>query len=97
MRLVLHPAADSEFTEAVRYYAEVSDKLGERFARHIEGLIREIDANPNRFRIFDPPAKRHFRRQFPYAVLYVDLAERIWIVAIMHFKQRPGYWRERLG
>ena len=46
--------------------------------------------------MFDPPARRHFGTRFPYAVVYLDLPDRVWIVAVMHFKQRPGYWAERL-
>jgi hypothetical protein len=36
-------------------------------------------------------------RGFPYVVVYLDEPERVWIVAVMHAKRRPGYWRERLG
>jgi hypothetical protein len=30
-------------------------------------------------------------------VLYVDQPERVLIIAVMHMKRRPGYWKERLG
>ena len=33
---------------------------------------------------------------FPYAVVFMEKPEHIWIVAVMHMKRRPGYWRERL-
>lgn len=97
MNLVLHPAADSEFAEAVAHYSEVSFELADRFVRHVTALVRQAWAYPKRFRIFDPPARRHFARGFPYAILYLDHSDRIWIVAVMHFKQRPGYWRERIS
>jgi toxin ParE1/3/4 len=58
--------------------------------------VREIRAQPALFRIFDPPARRHFGSKFPYAVVFLDLSDRVWIVAVMHFKQRPGYWAERM-
>jgi hypothetical protein len=47
--------------------------------------------------MFDPPARRHFGPVFPYAVIYLDRLGEVWVVAVMHFKQRPGYWRERLA
>jgi hypothetical protein len=46
--------------------------------------------------MFDPPARRHISTDFPYALVYVETAEYLWIVAIMHLKRRPGYWRKRL-
>ncbi|MBI2498109.1 MAG: hypothetical protein HYV75_09465 [Opitutae bacterium] len=51
---------------------------------------------PTLFRMFDPPARRHFGPRFPYAVVYIDLPDRVWVVAVMHFKQQPGYWSERV-
>jgi plasmid stabilization system protein ParE len=46
--------------------------------------------------MFDPPARRRFSTVFPYSVVYLDKPDRIWIVAVMHGKQPPGYWRERM-
>lgn len=97
MNFVLHPEADEEFADAVHYYSEISPELGARFYHEMERLIREICSNPVRFRKFDPPARRHFSRDFPYAVIFMEKTETIWIVAIMHMKRCPGYWHERIG
>jgi plasmid stabilization system protein ParE len=94
---LLHPEADEEFAGAIRYYSEISPDLGQRFYREMERLFLEICADPERFRRFDPPARRHFSRDFPYAVIYLDKPGFIWIVAVMHMKRDPGYWHERLG
>jgi hypothetical protein len=51
---------------------------------------------PDRFRRFSPPARRALARKFPYSVVYLDQPDRVWIVALMHAKRRPGYWRERV-
>jgi hypothetical protein len=51
----LHPDADAEFADAVRYYAEIAPVLGARFYREIERLIRDVCAHPDRFRKFNPP------------------------------------------
>jgi len=86
-----------EYSEAARHYAGVNMELGGRFYDEIEGLILDIRRGPDRFPMFDPPARRHISSVFPYAVIYLEEPDRIWIVAIMHFKRRPGYWRKRLG
>ena len=94
---IFHPEADEEYVRAVQYYADIALELGIRFHKEIERLIREVCADPERFRRFDPPAQRHFSFDFPYAVIFLDKPDCIWIVAVMHMKRRPGYWRERIG
>ena len=96
MKGLLHPAADEEFAGAVRYYAEIDPDLGARFYREIERMIGNVCADPERYRRFDPPARRHLSADFPYALIYVEKPDYVWIVAVMHLKRRPGYWRERL-
>ena len=96
MRFLLHPEADEEFAGAVRYYSQISPELGLRFCHEMERLFREIGAHPKRFHKFDPPARRHFSRDFPYAVIFLEKFDYLWIVAVMHMKRRPGYWRARL-
>jgi plasmid stabilization system protein ParE len=94
---VFHPEAEQEYTEAARYYARIDPELAWRFFDEIERLIQDVRHQPDRFRIFDPPARRHFSDVFPYALIYLDQPERVWIVAVMHFKRKPGYWKQRTG
>lgn len=90
-----HPAADEEYTQAAEYYAGINPELGRRCYDQVEGLIRDIRRHPQQYRLFDPPIRRHFSDVFPYAVLYVDQSDRVLVIAVMHMKRRPGYWRER--
>ena len=94
---VFHPEAREEYIRAVQYYADVRPELGASLYNEIERLIREIRREPTRFSRFSPPAHRALARRFPYSVVYLDEPERVWVVAVMHAKRRPGYWRERLG
>jgi plasmid stabilization system protein ParE len=91
-----HPAAGEELNEAGQYYAAINPELGVRFYREIERLIAEINADPQRFRKFHPPARRHFGACFPYAVIYVDPPDGVRILAVMHMSRHPDYWKERL-
>jgi hypothetical protein len=91
-----HPAANEEYAEAARYDARLDPELGRRFYDQIERLILDIRREPQQFPLFDPPIRRHFDSVFPYAVLYMDQPGRVLVVAVMHMKRRPGYWRDRL-
>lgn len=94
---VFHPEAGEEYTQAAEHYAAITPELGGRFYDEIERLIAEVRRQPERFFRFSPPARRALSRQFPYSVVYLDQPERVWIVAVMHAKRRPGSWRRRLG
>lgn len=94
--LRFHRAAALEIRTAGEHYAAINPGLGLQFYEAMDALIREIRTQPRLFRMFDPPVRRHFGPQFPYAVVYLDLPDRVWIVAVMHLKQRPAYWAKRL-
>lgn len=91
-----HPAADAEYTEAAEYHAGISPELAGRFYDDVEEVIRQIRRQPERFRRVSPLIRRALCAHFPYAVLYMDEPDRIWIVAVMHGMRRPGYWRSRV-
>ena len=92
----LHPEADQEYAEAAQHYAGVSPELGGRFFDEIERLISEACARPRAFRQIPPPVRRHFSREFPYDVLYVERSDDIWILAVMPLHREPDYWVHRL-
>jgi hypothetical protein len=94
---IFHPEADEEYVQAVQYYADIALELGWRFHDEMERLIQEACAGPERFWKFSPPARRHLSGDFPYAIVFMEKPEHIWIVAVMHMKRRPGYWRGRLA
>lgn len=95
-RHVFHRQAEAEYADAAEYYARLDPELGRRFYDEIERHIRDIRQQPERFRLLDAPIRRHFSQVFPYAVLYIDQPDRVLIVAVMHMKRRPGYWRDLL-
>lgn len=93
---VLHPQAKADLLAAVEYYERESWAIAGRFSDEMERLVAEVGANPSVFRPFHKNARRHFRFRFPYAVIYVERASEVQILAFAHFKRRPGYWVERL-
>jgi toxin ParE1/3/4 len=91
-----HPEADAEYAKAAEYYATIQAELGGRFFDEIESLISDVCENPMRWKEFDPPARRRLAFGFPYAVVYIDEPDCVWIVAVMPLRREPGYWKERL-
>jgi toxin ParE1/3/4 len=96
MQVRFHPEARNDLIVSAAYYAKASPALAMRFYEHVERLLRDIAADATRYREFRPPARRHFRRPFPYAVVFVCKPDCIWVLAVMHFKRPPSYWAGRL-
>ena len=76
---------------------EISGELGSRFYDEMSGVFRRILARPFGYKQFDPPARRAFTDGFPYAAIYVTRPDVVWIVAVMHVRREPNYWKGRLG
>ena len=70
--------------------------LGDRFAAEVRFAIRRVVETPERWRVLEEDVRRCLVRVFPYSVLYTIEADFILIVAVMHGKRHPGYWRYRL-
>jgi hypothetical protein len=96
-RAIFHPQADDELAEAIAYYAKKAEGLGEQFYEAMGQLTAEIEAAPQLHRPWRHGTRRHFNRRFPYALIYVERPTHLAVIAVAHFKRRPGYWRERLG
>jgi len=95
--VILHPEARTEYREAAQHYAGLSPALGHRFYQVIDGLIADACRSPGTFRFIRQPARRHFTRDFPYSIIYVERPDDIWILAVMHLHREPAYWQHRLG
>ena len=96
MRLDFHPEALLEFEEAITFYNERGRDLGRRFAREVRVTTGKIEATPERWRVIESDVRRCLVRVFPYAVLYAVERDCILILAVMHARRQPGYWRCRL-
>ena len=95
VELVVHPAALAELTEAAAFYEERATGLGKDFfdeVHRVWGLIRE---NPEIAAEFEVPYRRYLCRRFPFSVVYRPVPEGVRVLAVMHQRRRPGYWKRR--
>lgn len=88
--------AQAELDEAVDHYNERRAGLGDELAAEAEEAIRRILQHPS----ISPKHSANTRRcrvgRFPYAILYQVRPKEILIVAFMHLRRDPQYWRSRL-
>jgi len=95
MPLEIVEAALDEADAARLHYAGLRAELGDEFARDLQRSIEWIAAQPLAWAPVGKRARRRLLDQFPYAVIYRVEKDLIRVVAVMHQRQRPGYWRKR--
>jgi toxin ParE1/3/4 len=96
MRFEFHPEVLEEYDAAAVYYAQRENGLDLRFIEAVEQAVAKIRATPQRWMVLESDVRRCLTRVFPYAVLYIIEPDYILIIAVMHCRREPGYWRHRL-
>ena len=92
----LHSAARREIKDAVLFYAQRNQEIGDRFLDAIESAIGKIREAPNRFRQLENDLYQCRLTGFPYAIIYKVTKAELIILAVKHDRRRPDYWRNRL-
>jgi len=96
MRVEFHPETQIEFIESALYYEGRVSDLGYRFIREVEHYSRLLQSHPEVGQIVEGKFRHLVLGQFPYSLIYAIETECIWIVAVAHNHQRPGYWHVRI-
>ncbi len=88
--------AEEELEEAVRFYEARRIGLGLEFLDAIDAALARVRERPNAWRKFSPGFRRCLLERFPFALIYRVTESELIIVAVMHVRREPGYWRTRL-
>lgn len=92
-----HPEAAAELEASARFYDQQQSGLGERFLAAIEFALAGVVDSPSTWPVLERDVRRRLSRVFPYAILYSIEPDRIFVLAVMHCHQMPGYWRNRVA
>ncbi len=91
-----HPEAEEEFEAAVAWYEERETGLGLDFAAEVREAVRLAQSMPMAWPRMEENTRRVLVHRFTYGVLYSPDGDRLYILAVMHLRRQPGYWRDRL-
>jgi plasmid stabilization system protein ParE len=88
--------AQGEYTQALRWYAERSQRAAEKFDAEFDKALEAISADPRRFPYCEERHQFYLMNRYPYQIIYrQEEAGEIVVVAVAHAKRRPGYWAGR--
>jgi hypothetical protein len=94
--IVLHPAAGAEMRAAAGYYQACQPGLGGRFLDEVSLAGGRITDNPEAWLVISGSIRRCLLNHFPFALIFSIGSERIYVLAVMHLKREPNYWRSRV-
>jgi len=94
-KLLVASAAEQDFAEALRWYAERSPQAAEGFDAEFARALESIKAEPRRFPLCDQRHRYYLMRRYPFHVIYREHEDHLVIIAVAHASRQPGYWSNR--
>jgi toxin ParE1/3/4 len=96
MNYRFHPAAEAEHLEQIAFYETRQQGLGARYREHFLHAVQKVCETPARYPIEQQPDIRRVRlRPFPLALIYRERDGMVQVLAVAHYRRRPGYWLGR--
>jgi plasmid stabilization system protein ParE len=90
-----HPAARQELRAAVLFYEGEATGLGRDLLQEVRAALSRLAEWPASGTPDGSDIRRVVLARFPFTVVYQVLGDALVIVAVMHQRQRPGYWKDR--
>jgi plasmid stabilization system protein ParE len=95
MKLRWHGEARMEADAAAAFYNDKQPGLAQRFLDDLEEALHRIRRHPLAYRQVENDVRKCRVAHFPYGLIYRVRTEHIEILAVMHLRRAPGYWKER--
>jgi ParE toxin of type II toxin-antitoxin system, parDE len=95
MTFSFHPEAEAEFYKAIEYYENYERGLGYDFSIEVRSAIQNILNYSAAWPVLEDDIRRCLVNRFPYGVVYSIEQDGIFILAVMHLRRSPDYWKNR--
>ena len=93
MKCLFHSTAEQDLSDAIDFYDQKQLGLGDRFFKEIQTAVHQISAYPHAWEQVDAQTHRCLTHRFPYGILYRIKSDHVRIIAIMHLRRKPNYWK----
>ena len=95
-KLFIHDDARTEYIESYAWYSERGGHIAEAFEREVEHALEALQEVPDRWPVYVGTWRRMLLRRFPFGIVYGVMDNQIVVIAIMHTRRKPGYWKNRM-
>lgn len=94
----VHHEVYAELEYSRLWYEERAANLGTEFIIEVDRAIEKVRESPLTwpFPYEDRGIRRYLVHRFPYCVIYRVKDRLIQIIAVMHLRRHPDYWRGRV-
>src|SRR2546428_5128875 len=96
MKYELFEQAKAEVADAFRYYERDSPGSGLRLLEDFHKILERLRNFPMSAPLIGKRVRKAVLSHNPFNVIYYIHNETIFVVAFMHQKRKPGYWKKRL-
>ena len=93
----VHIQAVAEAQAAAKWYRERSALAADAFLAEIDCAVERIAENPEMYPHYVRGTRRYLLQRFPFYIVYREVVGKIEIVAIVHGRRKPGYWKKRIA
>ncbi len=95
MTFSFHPEAEAEFNETIEYYEACEQGLGYDFSIEVFDGIQKIVNYPTAWPLIEEDVRRCLVNRFPFGIIYSIEQSGVFILAVMHLRRHPDYWKNR--
>ena len=96
-RVDVHPDVYAELEHSRAWYEDRAPNLGTEFLVEVDRAIATVRVSPATwpFRDETQGIRRYLVHRFPYGVVYQIRDDIVQVIAVMHLRRHPDYWRGR--
>lgn len=95
MNIIFLSPADKEFGDAIVYYNDQFNGLGNQFYAEVCASIKFIQRFPQGWKKVGKHTRKCIINHFPYLMLYIAEENKIIITALAHQHRHPDYYLKR--
>jgi hypothetical protein len=96
-KLLLHPSVVEEISEAKNFYNSKVEELGNQLLDEINTAIKFIEESPETWPAYYINLHRFILKRFPFSIIYRIKDNEVQVIAFMHHRRKPLYWKKRIS
>jgi plasmid stabilization system protein ParE len=93
--LDLHPGAEEDYLNSLAWYRDRSFSTAVKFEDAFWQAVHAVEDAPERWPVYFSDFRRYTLHQFPFSLVYRVEPSRVFVLAVVHGRRRPGYWKDR--